>query len=117
MCFASVSKWIVGLLGVAFGFAGSNVVAQGIAEREWTVMVYMNAKNNLEPFALSNFHSMATVGSTPKVSVLAQLGRPSSFRYTPEDGNWSGVYRFLVNKNTKPRPEQALVDVAAGAVA
>ncbi len=92
--------------------ATSTVFAQPKLEREWTVMVYMNAKNNLEPFALSNFHSIAAVGSTPKVSVVAQLGRPSSFRYTNEDGNWSGVYRFLVNKNSKPRPEQALVDVA-----
>ncbi|MCC7682750.1 clostripain-related cysteine peptidase [Janthinobacterium sp. FW305-128] len=75
-------------------------------------MVYMNAKNNLEKDALANFHSMASVGSTSKVSVVAQLGRPSSYRYTDEDGNWSGVYRFLVNKGSNPRPEQALVDVA-----
>lgn len=108
----SVRKWICAFFGVVFGIAGSTVWAQGGAEREWTVMVYMNAKNNLEPFALSNFHSIAAVGSTPKVSVVTQLGRPSSFRYTNEDGNWSGVYRFLVNKDTKPRPEQALVDVA-----
>jgi hypothetical protein len=95
--------------------------AQDAVEREWAVMVYMNAKNNLEPYALSNFHSMALVGSTPKVSVVAQLGRPKCDRdakppttcYTTEDGNWSGVHRFLVEKNTKPRPEQARVDVAA----
>ncbi|MBK7464701.1 MAG: hypothetical protein IPJ50_19675 [Betaproteobacteria bacterium] len=108
----SVRGWLRALFGVALGLAAGAVWAQGSAEREWTVMVYMNAKNNLEPFALSNFHSMAAVGSTPKVSVVAQLGRPSTFRYTDEDGNWSGVYRFLVNKNSKPRPEQALVDVA-----
>lgn len=108
----SVRKWLYAFFGVVFGMAGCTATAQGGTEREWTVMVYMNAKNNLEPFALSNFHSMAAVGSTRKVSVVAQMGRPSSFRYTDEDGNWSGVYRFLVNKGTKPRPEQALVDVA-----
>lgn len=108
----SARRWLCALFGVVLGLAAGPVWAQGSAEKEWTVMVYMNAKNNLEQFALSNFHSMAAVGSTPEVSVVAQLGRPSSFRYTAEDGNWSGVYRFLVNKNSKPRPEQALVDVA-----
>lgn len=112
MASALVRKWFCAFFGVVFGLAGGVVWAKGDAEREWTVMVYMNAKNNLEPFALSNFYSMAAVGSTPEVSVVAQLGRPSSFRYTEEDGNWSGVYRFLVNKSTKPRPEHALVDVA-----
>ncbi|ELX11784.1 cysteine peptidase C11 clostripain family [Janthinobacterium sp. HH01] len=107
-----VRKWLGVFLGAVFGIAVSTAAAQGVAELEWTVMVYMNAKNNLEPFALSNFHSMAAVGSTPKVSVVAQLGRPSSYRYTNEDGDWSGVYRFLVNKSTKPRIEQAVVDVA-----
>lgn len=107
-----VRKWLGVFFGAMFGIAGSTASAKGDAEREWTVMVYMNAKNNLEPFALSNFHSMAEIGSTPKVSVVAQLGRPSSYRYTSEDGNWSGVYRFLVNQNTDPRTEQSLVDVA-----
>jgi hypothetical protein len=82
-------------------------------QREWTVMVYMNAKNNLEPYALGNFHGMAEVGGTPQVAVVAQLGRPSSERYTSEDGNWSGVYRFNVAKNTQPLPAQAAVDVQA----
>lgn len=113
MVLLSVREWGRALFGLALGLAVGAVWAQGSVEREWTIMVYMNAKNNLEPFALSNFHSMAAVGSTPKVSVVAQLGRPSSFRYTEEEGNWSGVYRFLVKKNSKPRPEQALVDVAA----
>ena len=113
MCFAAACKWARWILGVTCMLAGHGVSAEDGAQKEWTVMVYMNAKNNLEPFALSNFHSMATVGSTSKVSVVAQLGRPSSFRYTNEDGNWAGVYRFLVNKDSKPRPEQAKVDVAA----
>jgi len=87
MSFASARKWVCGLLGLLALLTGCRATAQDAEAREWTVMVYMNAKNNLEPFALSNFHSMATVGSTAKVSVVAQLGRPSSFRYTDEDGN------------------------------
>ena len=36
-------------------------------QRAWTVMVYMNAKNNLEPFALDNFHDMAQVGGSKEI--------------------------------------------------
>jgi hypothetical protein len=107
--------------GLALSVMALYAQAKETVERDWTVMVYMNAKNNLEPYALSNFHSMAVVGSSPKVGVVAQLGRPKCDRkatpstdcYTTEDGNWSGVYRFLVEKGTKPRPEQARVNVSA----
>lgn len=89
--------------------AGAATVALGMApasaaEREWTVMIYINGKNNLEPDALANFHAMASVGSTPQVAIVAQLGRPSKHRYTSLDGDWSGVYRFYVEKGTKPLP-------------
>ncbi|CAO3941785.1 clostripain-related cysteine peptidase [Achromobacter mucicolens] len=100
------------LFGMTLGLGLGSCAAQQSLEREWTVMVYMNAKNNLEPYSLPNFYSMAAVGSTQQVSVLAQLGRPSSKRYTNVDGNWSGVLRFLVKKGSRPIPEQALVDVA-----
>ena len=105
-------KWIGTVAGMAASLSLTDASAQAAPQREWTVMVYMNGKNNLEPFALNNFHSMAEVGSTPAVSVVAQLGRPSSKRYTEDDGNWAGVYRFLVNKATEPRPEQAVLSVA-----
>jgi hypothetical protein len=43
---------------------------------EWTLMVFMNAKNNLEADALANFREIAIVGSIPKVNVVVELGRP-----------------------------------------
>jgi len=101
------------LLYIASALACGQAFAQDSAKKEWTVMVYMNAKNNLEPFALANFHSMAAVGSNAKVNVVTEMGRPSTYRYTEEDGNWSGVYRFFVAKGSNPRPENAVVDVAA----
>jgi len=73
-------------------------------EREWTVMVFMNGKNNLELDALDNFHAMSSVGGTKEVALLAQLGRPKKKRYTDADGGWSGVYRFVVEKGMDPLP-------------
>jgi Clostripain family len=80
--------------------------------REWTVMIYMNGKNNLEPDALNNFHAISSIGSTDKVALVVELGRPK--KPTKADGNWSGVYRFLVGRDQSPRPKSAVEKVASG---
>lgn len=80
-------------------------------EREWTVLVYMNGKNNLEQDALDNFYAMKEVGSTDSVAIVAQLGRPKK-HYTTKEGNWSGVYRFNVKTTTRPVPSLAISNVA-----
>jgi len=36
-------------------------------------MVYMNGKNNLEPYALKNFHDMAEVGSAKDVNIVVEF--------------------------------------------
>jgi hypothetical protein len=81
--------------------------------REWTVLVFMNGKNSLEPDVLNNFHSMAEVGSSERVTFLAEVGRPVKRHYTKEDGGWSGVYRFYLKKGTQPTPKEAVMNVAA----
>ena len=45
---------------------------------DWTVMVFLNAKNNLEPFSFGNCEQMAKVGSTDQVNVVVEFGRPSN---------------------------------------
>ncbi|WP_316195619.1 MULTISPECIES: clostripain-related cysteine peptidase [unclassified Bradyrhizobium] len=80
---------------------------------DWTVMVYMNAKNNLEVDALDNFYSMAQVGGNDRVNLVVQMGRPAK-HYTDSDDAWSGVMRFLVKRDTKPRPGDAVEDLRQG---
>lgn len=77
---------------------------------EWTVMVFMNAKNNLEPDAIENFNEIASRGSTSDVNVLVEMGRPVA-HFTEAAEKWSGVLRFLVKKNQEPVPSQAVVDL------
>ncbi len=75
---------------------------------EWTVMVYMNGKNNLEDAALDNFRQMAKVSSNDQVNILAELGRPVS-KHSRAEGNWGGVMRFYVAKpNMEPLPTEAI---------
>lgn len=84
---------------------------QAADQPEWTVMVFMNAKNNLEPYAYHNFVEMASVGSTENVNILVELGRPNrhySSRF-PED--WSKTLRFRITKDQKPTQANAVQDL------
>ncbi len=50
---------------------------KGLADRlsgdakpaEWTIMVFLNGKNNLAPFAVKDLNEMEMVGSTDKVNI------------------------------------------------
>ena len=66
--------------------------------REWTVMVYVNGKNNLETFALDDVNEMERVGSSDSVNVVAELGRMNG--YSNEEGDWKGVRRYYITKDT-----------------
>jgi len=68
---------------------------------EWTVMVYVNAKNDLEYFGLADLNEMEAAGSTAKVNVVAELGRLGI--YDDGDGGWSGVRRYLVKRDDAPK--------------
>jgi hypothetical protein len=77
---------------------------------DWTVLIYMNGKNNLEKDALDNFHDIAKIGGTSSVNFVVELGRPAS-HYTSADGGWSGVKRFLITAGTQPVESAALEDL------
>ena len=64
---------------------------------EWTVMAYINGKNNLEKYALMNVNQMEMVGSTDKVKIAVELGRLSS--YDSSDGGWKGERRYIIRKD------------------
>ena len=67
------------------------------AEAEWTVLVYMNGKNNLEAFGLADLNEMEAAGSTGGVNIVAELGRSSG--NDTSDGDWKGSRRFLVRRD------------------
>ncbi|MBI5240413.1 MAG: hypothetical protein HY926_08060 [Elusimicrobia bacterium] len=63
----------------------------------WTIMVYINAKNNLERFGLLDVNEMEKIGSTDKVKIAVELGRISG--YDSSDGDWKGQRRYVVQKD------------------
>ncbi|KRR06474.1 hypothetical protein CQ12_16740 [Bradyrhizobium jicamae] len=77
---------------------------------DWTIMVFMNAKNNLEADAIASFRDIANVGTTSRVNLVVEMGRPTQ-HYTSEAEGWSGVLRFLVKKGQRPVPSAAVEDL------
>lgn len=74
--------------------------APGRAGADWTIMIYMNGKSNIEPFALADMNRFETVGSTGKVNIVVELGRSRGLdNDTDADGDWAGVRRYLVQKD------------------
>lgn len=64
------------------------VTLQLNAVTEWTNLVYVQAKNNLSPFAMKNFSDMASIGSNENMTTLVQWFQPGQ----------QGVWRYKVEK-------------------
>jgi hypothetical protein len=70
--------------------------------KEWTVMIFVNGKNNLEREALADVNQMELAGSSGGVNIVVELGR---MKGQPEgddatDGDWTGVRRYLITRDT-----------------
>lgn len=63
---------------------------------EWTIMVFVNGKNNLEPFALKDMNEMEQVGSSAKLNIVVEAGRMGEYTTV---GNWTGTRRYLIKKD------------------
>ncbi|MBI3845525.1 MAG: helix-hairpin-helix domain-containing protein [Planctomycetes bacterium] len=49
--------------------------SQVVKKKAWTVMVYLNAANNLEPFGIEDMNEMERVGSTNDVNIVVECAR------------------------------------------
>jgi hypothetical protein len=96
---------IAGLAKTSTLLAGSNQPATP----EWTVMVFMNGDNNLEPFALRDFREMARVGGNADVNVIVQMDRIGTYA-KPAAGEpiWTDTKRFVIKKGTRPTAGDAI---------
>lgn len=69
--------------------------------KEWTVMVFINGKNNLEMAGLYNVNKMEKVGSNDQVNIVVELGRMNGQAAgdTDLDGNWTGSRRLYIQQD------------------
>ncbi|MCG2726339.1 MAG: clostripain-related cysteine peptidase [Elusimicrobia bacterium] len=70
------------------------------AIKEWTIMVFVNAKNNLEEYGLKDVNEMEMVGSSDKVNIVVEMGRMDGF--DSSEGDWIGTRRYLIQKDGNP---------------
>ncbi len=80
-----------------------------VVEAQWTVLIYMDGDNNLEPYMIDNFLEMALVGSDAEVSVVVQFDRIAG--YDTSYGDWTGCLRFYVEYGMTPTAANALADL------
>ncbi len=70
--------------------APSASAPQARAQKEWTVMVFINGKNNLSRYVEIDMNEMEQIGSTDKVNIVVEAGK---LKYTVPDypdypGGW-----------------------------
>jgi hypothetical protein len=90
------------LVVVACGGGGGNDAGTNGGAAGWTVLVYMMADNNLEPFAVQNVKQMAAVGSGSGLNLVVQVDRAGQYSRDPmlnlPAPSTSTVKRLLVQK-------------------
>lgn len=70
------------------------------APKEWTVMVYMNGKSDLEPNAVRDLNEMEMAGSSAGINIVAELGRIDG--HDSSNGDWRGSRIYYVTRDDDP---------------
>ena len=71
------------------------------ATADWSVLVYVNADNDLEPYLIEDFNEMELCGSTERVNIVVQMDRHPG--YDASSGDWNGTRRYRVEKDGEMR--------------
>jgi Clostripain family/Bacterial pre-peptidase C-terminal domain len=87
-----------------FGDAATNytlsLTATPKVTAAWTVMVYLDADNDLEAAGIDDFLEMASIGSTSDINVVVQFDRASGYDTRFDD--WTDTRRGLVRSGDRP---------------
>lgn len=66
---------------------------------KWTVLVYMNAANNLQPFATANINQMESIAASSNVRIVVQWKQVQSL--TP-GASFNGTRRYVIVPDNTP---------------
>lgn len=79
------------------GSAVVSTTASGAVKKKWTILVYLNAANDLQQYSTLNVNQMEQVASNPEVRIVVQWKNyPSAF----SGGLFDGTRRYLVKQDT-----------------
>jgi hypothetical protein len=91
--------FIVGLVLITTGCGGgltppiSNIP-------EWTVMVYLDADNDLESAGINDINEMEMVGSTADINIVVQADRIPGYDISNND--WTNTRRYYITQDIDP---------------
>jgi hypothetical protein len=91
--------------------AAAPTSARAAPPASWTILVYINGVNDLEPYSLTSFQQMAKIGSTQDVNIVTEFGRLGTYNSAPNSPQWSGVLRFKITKGLVPGPTTAIANL------
>jgi hypothetical protein len=78
---------------------------QNKSMKEWTILIYVSARNNLGLEAIKDVNEMEAAGSSNKINVVVEMGRmecdpPFNPFADPEplppQADWTGSRRFII---------------------
>lgn len=98
----------------ALGLTANASVGVQTVTREWTILVFMNAANNLEPDSIDDMNEMEQLGSTGDVNIVVQWKRIAG--YDSSNGDWKTTRRYYVTRDSDPETVHSnlLVDMGNG---
>ncbi|MFQ3548554.1 MAG: clostripain-related cysteine peptidase [Armatimonadota bacterium] len=99
---------ITSIIGCGGGGGGSSSpslttllsVEEAKQHGKWTILVYLNADNDLESSGIHNMNQMESIGSTRDVRIVVQMDRING--YDTSNGNWTDTRRFLIIRDNNP---------------
>lgn len=80
--------------------------------RKWTVLLYLNADNDLEGFGVQDVNEMESVADSDVVTTVVQMDRSGG--YDSSNDNWTDTRRFVIRHDedtsimTSAKPENCL---------
>ncbi|MCS6830944.1 MAG: clostripain-related cysteine peptidase, partial [Armatimonadota bacterium] len=98
----------------SLGLTANASIGVQTVTREWTILVFMNAANNLEPDSVDDMNEMEQLGSTSDVNIVVQWKRIAG--YDSSNGDWRTTRRYYVTKDSDPETVNSnlLVDMGTG---
>ena len=85
---------------IPLNYAAQDDQAQG---KEWTILVYSAADNNLEAYQVADVDDMEKIGSTDNVDVVVQLDRgvKAEGKTDMDKRAWTGARRYHLQKDAE----------------
>lgn len=70
-----------------------------LTPRKWTIMVFMNGKNNLKDAMFTDVNMMEAIGSDKNINIVAELGRSRGLALKTDLYNWNESRRLYITKD------------------